>query len=114
MHAKIICDFLRTFNHPFIAMKAMQVNHSTQGPLLIAAELPQPEPGEGELLISVRAVGVTQPELNWSPTTRAKDGSPRKGAVPGHEFSGAIAALGEKHQGLRGGSGHLRHERLVC
>ncbi len=32
-------------------MKAMQVNNSTQGPALIATELPQPQPGEGELLI---------------------------------------------------------------
>ena len=84
-------------------MKAMQVNHSTQGPPLIATELPQPEPGEGELLISVRAVGVTHPELNWYPTTHAKDGSPRKGAVPGHEFSGAIAAIGKNTKGFEVG-----------
>jgi NADPH:quinone reductase-like Zn-dependent oxidoreductase len=76
-------------------MKAMQVNLSTQGPPLIAAELPQPEPGEGELLISVHAVGVTRTELDWYPTTYAKDGTPRQRAVPGHEFSGVIAALGK-------------------
>jgi len=52
------------------------------------------------LLISVRAVGVTPPELTWYPTTHAKDGSPRKGAVPGHEFSGAIAALGKNTKGF--------------
>lgn len=40
-------------------MRAMQVNNSGQGPALIEIDLPQPEPGEGELLISVRAVGVT-------------------------------------------------------
>jgi NADPH:quinone reductase-like Zn-dependent oxidoreductase len=84
-------------------MKAMQVNHSTQGPVLIATELPQPEPGEGELLIRVRAVGVTHTELNWYPTTHARDGSPRKGAVPGHEFSGAIAALGKNTKGFEVG-----------
>ena len=84
-------------------MKAMQVNHSTQGPPLIATELPQPKPGEGELLISVRAVGVTHTELNWYPTTHAKDGTPRKRAVPGHEFSGAIAALGKNTKGFEVG-----------
>jgi NADPH:quinone reductase-like Zn-dependent oxidoreductase len=84
-------------------MKAMQVNLSTQGPPLIAAELPQPEPGEDELLISVRAAGVTHTELNWYPTTHAKDGTPRKRAVPGHEFSGVIAALGKNTKGFEVG-----------
>jgi NADPH:quinone reductase-like Zn-dependent oxidoreductase len=84
-------------------MKAMQINRADRGPVLIATELPQPEPGEGELLIRVCAVGVTPPELNWYPTTHAKDGAPRKGAVPGHEFSGVIAALGKNTKGFEAG-----------
>lgn len=84
-------------------MKAMQINHAGRGPLLIANELPQPKPGEGELLIRVRAVGITPPELNWYPTTHTKDGGPRKGAVPGHEFSGVIAALGKNTKGFEVG-----------
>ncbi len=84
-------------------MKAMQLNHAGQGPVLIAIDLPQPEPGEGELLIRVRAVGVTHTELDWYPTTHAKDGTPRKGAVPGHEFSGVIAALGKNTEGFEVG-----------
>ena len=84
-------------------MRAMQVNNSGQGPALIETDLPQPEPGEGELLISVRAVGVTHTELNWYPTTRAKDGTPRKHAVPGHEFSGVVAALGKNTRGFKVG-----------
>jgi NADPH:quinone reductase-like Zn-dependent oxidoreductase len=84
-------------------MKAMQVNHADRGPLLIATELSQPEPGEGELLIRVRAVGVTPTELNWYPTTHAKDGTPREGAVPGHEFSGVVAALGKNTKGFEVG-----------
>ena len=81
----------------------MQVNNSTQGPALIAAELPQPQPGEGELLIRVRAAGVTPTELRWYPTTQTKDGRPRKGAVPGHEFSGVIAGLGKNSNGFQVG-----------
>jgi NADPH:quinone reductase-like Zn-dependent oxidoreductase len=84
-------------------MKALQLNNADQEPVLIATELPQPEPGEGELLIRVRAVGVTQTELDWYPTTHAKDGTLRKGAVPGHEFSGVIAALGENATGFEVG-----------
>jgi NADPH:quinone reductase-like Zn-dependent oxidoreductase len=84
-------------------MKAMQLNHADQKPVLIATELPQPAPGEGELLIRVHAGGVTPTELNWYPSTHAKDGTPRKGAVPGHEFSGVIAALGKNTKGFEVG-----------
>src|SRR5262249_21201191 len=76
-------------------MKAMRVNNAQQGPLLVAASLPQPQPGDGELLIRVRATGVTTTELLWYPTTHTKAGGARTGAVPGHEFSGVIAALGK-------------------
>ena len=81
----------------------MQVNPSTQGPALIAVELPQPQPAAGEVLVRVHAAGVTPTELGWYPTTQAKDGTPRKGAVPGHEFSGVIAALGKNSSGFEVG-----------
>jgi NADPH:quinone reductase-like Zn-dependent oxidoreductase len=67
---------------------------------LLCCCCPQPVPGEGELLIRVRAVGVTHTELDWYPTTHTKDGAPRKGAVPGHEFSGVVAALGKNTKGF--------------
>ena len=78
-------------------MKAMQINPSSQGPKLIAAEIPKPQPQRDEVLIRVFADGVTPTELLWYPTTHLKDGSARTGAVPGHEFSGVIAALGENN-----------------
>lgn len=84
-------------------MKAMQVNDANPGPALIATELPRPSPGEGELLINVRATGVTPTELSWYPTTHTKEGIPRKGAVPGHEFSGVVAALGRNAKGFEVG-----------
>jgi NADPH:quinone reductase-like Zn-dependent oxidoreductase len=76
-------------------MKAMRVNNAEPGPILVAAALTQPQPGEGELLIRVRATGVTPTELLWYPTTHTKEGKARASAVPGHEFSGVIAALGK-------------------
>src|SRR6185369_16786772 len=76
-------------------MKAMRVNDAQRGIMLIAAALPQPEPGEGELLIRVRAAGVTPTELLWYPTTHTKTGGARASAVPGHEFSGVVVALGK-------------------
>lgn len=53
-----------------------------------------PEPSPGELLIRVRAAGVTPTEKLWYPTTHRPDGSPRVGAIPGHEFSGLVTAVG--------------------
>jgi NADPH:quinone reductase-like Zn-dependent oxidoreductase len=84
-------------------MRAMQVNNKSGGPALIAADLPRPEPREGELLIRVHATGVTPTELSWYPTTRQKDGTSRPRAVPGHEFSGIVAALGNNTAGFTAG-----------
>jgi NADPH:quinone reductase-like Zn-dependent oxidoreductase len=81
-------------------MKAMQVRESSQGLTLYAAQLPQPTPTAGEVLIRVRAAGVTTTELEWYPTTHQKSGEPRTNAVPGHEFSGVIEALGDGVQGF--------------
>jgi NADPH:quinone reductase-like Zn-dependent oxidoreductase len=58
----------------------------------------QLDPGPG-----VRAAGVTPTELLWYPTTQTKDGAPRKGAVPGHEFSGVITELGKNATGFEVG-----------
>jgi NADPH:quinone reductase-like Zn-dependent oxidoreductase len=76
-------------------MKAMQVNKANQGPRLIPVQLPKPEAGSGEILVHVHAAGVTPTELLWYPTTHTKSGNVRMGAVPGHEFSGVIAAIGK-------------------
>jgi NADPH:quinone reductase-like Zn-dependent oxidoreductase len=64
-------------------------------PSLIQGEAPQPRPGRGELLIRVCAAGVTLTELSWYPTTHDKAGRARSGAIPSHEFSGVVEAVGE-------------------
>lgn len=79
-------------------MKAMQVKKSDQGPVLIPSELQKPEVGLGEILVHVHAAGVTPTELLWYPTTHTKSGAERERAVPGHEFSGVIAAIGKDVQ----------------
>jgi NADPH:quinone reductase-like Zn-dependent oxidoreductase len=73
------------------------------GPPLVASEIPTPVPGKRELLIRVRAAGVTPTELGWYPTTHRPDGTQRIGAVPGHEFSGEVAGLGEGAEGFEVG-----------
>jgi len=58
-------------------------------------EAPQPRPGEGEVLVRVHAAGVIHTELSWVPTWTTPAGEPRPlPVIPGHEFSGEIAALG--------------------
>ncbi len=84
-------------------MKAMEVNSAKQGPLLLATTLPQPQPAGEEILIRVRTSGVTPSELAWYPTTHTKQGTARTHAVPGHEFSGMIAALGEGAKDFKAG-----------
>ena len=63
-------------------------------------EVPQPRPGEGEVLVRVHAAGVIRTELSWVPTWTTRAGQPRPlPVIPGHELSGEIAALGA---GVRG------------
>ena len=81
-------------------MKTMRLSDSKQAPVLVEEDVPQPHPRRGELLIRVYAAGVTPTELLWYPTTHGKDGEKRSRAVPGHEFSGVIAAAGEDAAGF--------------
>ncbi|SRR5712692_4146650 len=76
-------------------MKTMRLSDSVQPPVLVEEYVPQPQPRRGELLVRVYAAGVTSKELLWYPTTHSKNGERRSHAVPGHEFSGVIAAVGE-------------------
>jgi len=78
----------------------MRLSDSADGPVLIEENVPQPQPGRGELLVRVYAAGVTPTELLWYPTTHSKNGERRSRAIPGHEFSGVIAAVGEETVGF--------------
>lgn len=78
-------------------MKAMQL---VSGTTLVEGNIPQPVPGNGEVLVRVYAAGVTHTELGWYPTTHTKAGAVRSSAVPGHEFSGVVAAVGEGATGF--------------
>lgn len=75
-------------------MKAFRLYEAQGGLELKEAEMACPVLKPGECLIRVRAAGVTPTELHWYPTTHAKSGAPRHLAVPGHEFSGAVAGRG--------------------
>ena len=72
-------------------MKAMEFTSELR---LQLAPRPVPKPREGEILIQVRAVGVTPSEKLRSTSNTFADGAIRTKAIPGHEFSGTVAKLG--------------------
>jgi NADPH:quinone reductase-like Zn-dependent oxidoreductase len=77
-------------------MKAMRmVEAGASAVFELTKDAPKPSPGAGQILIQVKAAGVTPTELLWYPTHHQKDGSPRVAPIPGHEFSGVVSALGE-------------------
>lgn len=75
-------------------MRAMEFTGPSENLYLRLTTRRVPEPADGELLIQIYAAGVTPTEKLWYTTTHCRDGSPRRNAVPAHEFSGIVAALG--------------------
>ena len=57
-------------------------------------DVPRPEPGPGEVLIRVRAVGVCGSDVHYYVDGHIGDAVPTFPFTLGHEFSGEIAALG--------------------
>lgn len=84
-------------------MRALCLTDSVDSPSLAEVHVDNPQPGRGELMIRVHAAGVTPTELLWYPTSHTKSGEKRRGAVPGHEFSGVVAAIGDEVSGFQTG-----------
>jgi alcohol dehydrogenase, propanol-preferring len=59
---------------------------------LEATDLPDPEPGPGQLLLHVHACGVCRTDLH---VVDGELGEPKLPLVPGHQIVGRVAALGE-------------------
>lgn len=81
-------------------MRAVRLSDDPQPVVVVDDGAPRPQPGPGELLIRVAAAGATPTELVWYTTTRNRDGSTRRRAILGHEFSGVVAGLGPGTQGF--------------
>ena len=58
------------------------------------------KPAPSEVLIKVHAAGITKNWLTWQPTLQTKTGEKRHHAIPSHEFSGTVAALGAGVTGI--------------
>ena len=69
-------------------MKAART-HGRGGPEQIFYEdAPLPEVRRGDVLVQVRATGITPAELTWDETYQHADGAPRIPSILGHEVSG--------------------------
>src|SRR5215467_14391643 len=77
-------------------MKAIVIESPGQVRL---AETARPAPGPGEVLIRSRAVGICGSDVELYQGTRPT-GFYRYPLIPGHEWSGEVAALGEGVRGL--------------
>jgi NADPH:quinone reductase-like Zn-dependent oxidoreductase len=78
-------------------MHAVRAHHRGGPEVLVYEDAPRPRPGEGEVLVAVRAAGVTASELTWDATwTDSFDGSghERTPVIPSHEVSGVVAETG--------------------
>ena len=71
-------------------MKAIRT-HGRGGPeQLFFEDAPLPEVRRGEVLVRVRATGITPMELTWDESYQYADGTPRIPGIQGHEVSGVV------------------------
>jgi NADPH:quinone reductase-like Zn-dependent oxidoreductase len=68
--------------------------HSRGGPEALRYEQARrPVPAAGEVLVAVRAAGITFAELDWD-ATWTRNGRDRTPTIPGHEVAGTVAGTG--------------------
>jgi NADPH:quinone reductase-like Zn-dependent oxidoreductase len=85
-------------------MKAIRL-HGRGGPeRLVYEDVPQPHPGQGEVLVCVYATGVIANELRWDETYETKAGSKRILPIPGRDLSGVVEEVGPGTPTLTKGS----------
>jgi NADPH:quinone reductase-like Zn-dependent oxidoreductase len=81
-------------------MRALRI-HEPGGPEhLVEEEAPVPAPGISDALVRVHAASFTPTELDWPSTWIDRAGHDRRPAIPGHEVSGVVTALGYGTTGL--------------
>ncbi len=77
-------------------MKAVHMYRKNGPDALVYEDGPQPTPGKGEVLVRVAAASVTPTDLTWNTTWQTPSGQDRPlPIIPGHDFSGVVAELGE-------------------
>lgn len=70
-------------------MRALQI--TAAGAPLAATDLPDPEPGPGEVLLRIDAAGMCRSDVHYRSGTRPVPSLP---LVPGHEIAGTVLEVG--------------------
>jgi threonine 3-dehydrogenase len=92
-------------------MQAVVKAHAAPG--IELRETPVPEPGPGEVLVRVETASVCGTDLhifNWNPWAQGRIHPP---LIPGHEFSGAVGAVGRGVTAVKEGD-HVSAEMHVA
>ena len=87
---------------------------SSAGPGFDVAEVPDPEPGPGEVVVEVEAASVCGTDVHlwdWNPWAAGRVRPPR---VMGHEMGGEVVALGEGVSSWTVGSKVAVETHIVC
>lgn len=80
-------------------MQAVQITEFGGPEVLVAAEVPVPAPGEGEVLVQLDVAGINFSDIGWRQGKRG--GTPP--LIDGTEGAGTVAALGAGVSGLAEG-----------
>lgn len=83
-------------------MRAWIGEGAGRGAVFRLADLPQPAPGRGEVLLRVRAIALNLVD-RFPKTSHFSHTPPAPAPIPGVEAAGEIAAVGEGVQGRRAG-----------
>jgi len=84
-------------------MKAVRM-HVRAGPeALVYEDAPAPKIGSEEVLVRVRAAGVTPTEFTWNSTFTARDKRSRLPIIPAFEVAGIVEKIGSLTSGMAEG-----------
>lgn len=76
-------------------MRAVGIRSRTDPDEQVYVGLARPQSGDGDVLVRVHAAALTPTEFSWPGTWKTQTGADRPfPVIPGHEFSGVVAALG--------------------
>ena len=81
---------------------------------IVLDDVPEPSPDAGELLISVRSVGICGSDKHYFAEGRCGPFVPKTAFALGHEFSGIVAALGSGVAGFNVGDAVAVDPLLAC
>jgi len=74
-------------------VKAVRTHGRGGSEQIFFEDAPLPEVRRGDVLVQVRATGITPAELTWDETYQNADGTPRIPGIPGHEVSGMVERM---------------------